>query len=382
MNDPYVNSNTPNSGNANTNTGNANANGHQQGGNTNKRQQYSNRARTISSGSTRGAFGPITVNDAQKQHDEIYRVQNAAMTRNYRNINKNDRKLNLNLPPVEVVSTDNLRDEETGGNGSGETHGNGHPLYRQPSSQHQHQQHQSRNAHKHQNPHERVPSTDSNTRFMFSHHSPTLEDLQLQAQKDREIQMFASMATNTNNDHHQVVNPMNMNMNMNDKYAHYGSNNNSLNHSWDDHPHQHLGNITNNDTFSYDDGDRSYSNDRSNDNDHENESQEEPSFFRDLFHQLVHDPNKPEFSSLQQTIWAILIGIFMGLFTAGWGQAVEMSVDFVWVAVPGFLLEKGFFTDLDGGLPLPHYIWICPAIFGGVSDCLLCFVCVVFCYIL
>jgi hypothetical protein len=288
LNDPNSNTNS----NTNTYTGNANANGPHQGGTT-KRQQFSNRTRTLSSGSTRGAFGPITVKDAQKQHDEIYRVQNAAMTRNYRNINKNDR--NLNLPPVEVV-TENLRDEETGGgNGNGGTHGNngnngnngngnGHPLYRQhkeqPSSQHQ-----SRNAHKHQNPHERVPSTDSNTRFMFSHHSPTLEDLQLQAQKDREIQMFASMATNT--DDHQANN-------MTDKYAHYGSNNNNLNHSWDDHP----GNITNNDTFSYED--QSYNdNGNGNGNDDENESQEEPSFFRDLYHQLVHDPNKPEFSSLQ-----------------------------------------------------------------------------------
>jgi len=352
--------------NSNSNANNNNANNdhqhqHQHQGGTTKRQQYTNRARTLSSGSTRGAFGPITVKDAQKQHDEIYRVQNAAMTRNYRNINKNDNDRNSNLPPVEVKVTEhqnqNMRDEETGNiNGNGNGKGNGHPLYRhhnhhneRPSSSQQQQQQQISS-----NEHQRVTSTDSNTRFMFSHHSPTLEDLQLQAQKEREIQMFASMATNTE-EHHGNVKPMNMNMS-NDKYAHYGSNN--LNHSWDDHPHP--GNMENNlnDTFSYDD--QSY----------ENESQEESSFFKDLFHQLVHDPHKPEFSSLQQTIWAILIGIFMGVFTAAWGQAVEVSVDFVWATVPGYLLEMGIFTDLDGRLPLPHYIWICPAIFGGVSICL------------
>jgi len=42
-------------------------------------------------------------------------------------------------------------------------------------------------------------------------------------------------------------------------------------------------------------------------------------------------------------------------------------MEIVWVKIPRYLLEKGIFTDLDGWLPLPHYMWMCPALLGGVS---------------
>jgi hypothetical protein len=87
---------------------------------------------------------------------------------------------------------------------------------------------------------------------------------------------------------------------------------------------------------------------------------------------VFYDPTKPEFTSLQQSSWAVLIGIFMGVLTALWSMAVEASVEFFWSTLPEFLLEQGIFTDLDGHLPLPHYMWICPAIFGGVSTTCTC----------
>ena len=94
---------------------------------------------------------------------------------------------------------------------------------------------------------------------------------------------------------------------------------------------------------------------------------DEPSFFQQMFRTLIYDYTKPEFTSSHQNVWAAIIGIMMGIFTAVWGIAVEMSVEFVWATIPEYLLEQGVFTGLDGRLPLPHYFWICPAIFGGVS---------------
>ena len=62
------------------------------------------------------------------------------------------------------------------------------------------------------------------------------------------------------------------------------------------------------------------------------------------------------------------MGIFIGIFTAYWGKLIEKCVEAVWVTFPSWLLAKGIFTDLDGHLPLPHYMWITPTIFGGVSS--------------
>eukprot|EP00557_Chaetoceros_sp_GSL56_P010730 CAMPEP_0176480506 /NCGR_PEP_ID=MMETSP0200_2-20121128/2315_1 /TAXON_ID=947934 /ORGANISM="Chaetoceros sp., Strain GSL56" /LENGTH=157 /DNA_ID=CAMNT_0017876633 /DNA_START=284 /DNA_END=757 /DNA_ORIENTATION=- len=56
----------------------------------------------------------------------------------------------------------------------------------------------------------------------------------------------------------------------------------------------------------------------------------------------------------------------MGLFTAAWGVVIETLVKFVWSTIPKYLLIMGIFTDMGGHLPLPHYMWMCPAFFGGI----------------
>jgi len=90
-----------------------------------------------------------------------------------------------------------------------------------------------------------------------------------------------------------------------------------------------------------------------------------------IIHTIFWDPyDDPEFSTVQQNTWAILLGIFMGVFTAKWGDVIEYCVYFVWVTIPEKLIEWGLFcSDLDAckALPLPHYIWMCPTLFGGVS---------------
>ena len=84
-----------------------------------------------------------------------------------------------------------------------------------------------------------------------------------------------------------------------------------------------------------------------------------------IIRNVVYDPTNPEFTSLQQFTWSVLIGIFFGISTALWGQTIERLVEFIWKDIPEQLLEWGIFTGLDGPRPLPHYMWVCPAIFGG-----------------
>ena len=85
-------------------------------------------------------------------------------------------------------------------------------------------------------------------------------------------------------------------------------------------------------------------------------------FFRYLF----YNPLSPEFTSLQQFSWALVIGVMMGVYTAFWKTLIEGGLDFVWEDIPEFLQEVGVFTDKDGIFPLYHYMWMCPAVFGGV----------------
>lgn len=90
-------------------------------------------------------------------------------------------------------------------------------------------------------------------------------------------------------------------------------------------------------------------------------------FFREhIYKKLLYNHENPEFTSLQQSVWAVIIGVFMGFATAYWSALVEYLIDLVWVDFPERLLEWGVFTDLNGRLPLPHYMWICPAFFGGL----------------
>lgn len=85
------------------------------------------------------------------------------------------------------------------------------------------------------------------------------------------------------------------------------------------------------------------------------------------FEYLIYNDKQPIFTDLQLTVWAVLLGIFMGFFTQYWGVLIETCVEFTWKTVPEYLYEHGIFTDLDGWFPLPYYIIICPAVFGGVS---------------
>jgi len=81
---------------------------------------------------------------------------------------------------------------------------------------------------------------------------------------------------------------------------------------------------------------------------------------------FVYDKQNPEFTTVQQYFWSCMIGTLMGVLTAGWGWIIDFCVNFVWKTVPEVLLQWGVFTDVDGPRPLPHYMWICPALFGGV----------------
>jgi hypothetical protein len=81
---------------------------------------------------------------------------------------------------------------------------------------------------------------------------------------------------------------------------------------------------------------------------------------------LFYDPTKPEFTSLQQFCWAVVIGIFFGIATAFWQIVINSSISFIWRDIPQILLSKGFFTDVNGSFPLPNYCWMCTSIFGGL----------------
>lgn len=80
----------------------------------------------------------------------------------------------------------------------------------------------------------------------------------------------------------------------------------------------------------------------------------------------LYNPVYPEFTSVQQFTWAVIIGITMGVFTAAWKILIERCVLFVWKDIPTLLLQKGYFSSLEGGFPIYHYMWICPSIMGAV----------------
>lgn len=277
-----------------------------------KRQQFAlnRRHRSLSNGSTRGAFGPMDVNDAHNDK-EIYEVQKAAMNNNLRNIN------------VPSSHSHGHGQAKVGSTKKHTTHGHGH---HRRAGHHQDDEEYARKSPEKKyesngngygsapvpgHGHHRRPSADANTNFAFSHHSPTYNDIKVKAAQEAEIQKFS-------------------------KYSGYGTQNNS----WDE------------DSFE--------SASISDENEH-------VSYIHQFVRTVFYDHTKPEFTSLQQSSWAVLIGIFMGFLTAVWGMTVEYLVEFFWSTLPEYLLEQGIFTGLDGHLPLPHYMWICPTIFGGVS---------------
>ncbi len=81
---------------------------------------------------------------------------------------------------------------------------------------------------------------------------------------------------------------------------------------------------------------------------------------------LFYNPLYPEFTSLQQFCWAVLLGVFMGIFTAGWKLLIDTCVEFTWKTLPEKLLQWGLFTDLNGAFPLYHYMWITPGLLSGI----------------
>jgi H+/Cl- antiporter ClcA len=81
---------------------------------------------------------------------------------------------------------------------------------------------------------------------------------------------------------------------------------------------------------------------------------------------LFYNPFYPEFTSLQQFCWAVVLGVFMGIFTAGWKLLIDACVEFTWKTFPEKLLQWGFFTNLDGAFPLYHYMWITPGVLSGI----------------
>jgi len=82
--------------------------------------------------------------------------------------------------------------------------------------------------------------------------------------------------------------------------------------------------------------------------------------------EYIINPEEPEFSTVQLHIWAVILGVLMGTFTAIYHKVVHHLIAFVWVEFPEYLKEEGYFTEMDGNFPLTHYMWIVPTISGGV----------------
>lgn len=82
-----------------------------------------------------------------------------------------------------------------------------------------------------------------------------------------------------------------------------------------------------------------------------------------LVRHYFYDPQSPEFSSLQQFNWSIVLGFVMGVFSAFWKAVIEGGVDFFWETLPKYLMDRGLFSD---SFPLFHYMWILPSLAGGV----------------
>jgi hypothetical protein len=85
-----------------------------------------------------------------------------------------------------------------------------------------------------------------------------------------------------------------------------------------------------------------------------------------IFRTLLYNPIYPEFTSLQQFNWAIIIGMSMGVYTTVWKFLIQTSVLFVWKDIPIFLLRFGVFTDLNGSFPIYHHMWIVPGVFSAI----------------
>lgn len=280
-----------------------------------RRSNFSNRERTHSSGSVRGAFGPTKFDNANK-HGDIFTTQKKAMKSNFSRINQ------PTLPQKHFKKSD-IED--------------GHSYYNHTSRSHQmlHDDQDGdlllQNSGLSPNDTHRHRRENYDESFDYSDTAPVNPGA---LERRQEIDRFSGYATGT-------YSPASDDKPSTRKHkSDYGSAAAAFDES----------KVSENMSYSafYSDGN------------------DEPSFFIRLMKTILYDSEKPEFTSAQQTTWAVLIGFFMGIFTALWNITLETSVEFVWVTIPTYLLEKGIFTDLKGWLPLPHYMWICPAIFGGL----------------
>lgn len=289
---------------------------HQQQSDSDRRSSFGNRERTNSSGSVRGAFGPTKFDNANK-HGDIFTTQKKAMKSNFSRINQPKLQKQHKNSDIEhghsYYSHSRRSHEMLHGDQDGD-------LLLQNSGL-------SPNDIGHSHRFEK--SDESFDYFDTAPVSPGASE------RRQEISRFSGYATGA----YSPASDEKLNMR---KYkSDYGSASAAFDES-------KLSDNMSHSAFHSDDID-------------------EPSMFIRLMKNIVYDSEKPEFTSSQQTTWAVLIGFFMGIFTALWNTVLETSVEVVWVKIPAYLLDKGIFTDLDGWLPLPHYMWICPALFGGVS---------------
>ena len=81
---------------------------------------------------------------------------------------------------------------------------------------------------------------------------------------------------------------------------------------------------------------------------------------------LFNDPKSPDLSFVQMTVWAVIVGALMGLYTLVWHYLIEKAIELVWETLPKCLFDWGIFTDSEGRLPLKHFFWMCPSLFSAI----------------
>jgi H+/Cl- antiporter ClcA len=380
----------------------------QQAAQVDRRGQYANRMRTASSGSTRGAFGlmpvdastsnPEDIRQKQQQYDRQHvHGQYHANGQGHDNgqYHGQNKKKQLSLPtPGQSINRDSanvIRDEEHGGygthnNGSGNGNGGGsYSPHRDLRQRHQYQHQGQSQGQGHIYSHQPLPN------------HPRSQQQQQQQQYDQQ-QNYAYQYSNNNgsmqysdiNFSDELNNSMNYSKSTNFDYSSnsniisdrdliastklIANNMNNNGHHDQQHHHHHnphknqRGGGRNNDVHyeSSVDGGSHRSNYNNGHGEEDGYPQEEEEYRQTWFEHLIWNEHNPEFTSLQQLVWAVFIGIAMGFFTALWGDFIEFCVEFTWKTVPEYLLEKGVFTDLEGSFPLPYYMILCPAVFGGV----------------
>lgn len=296
------------------------------------RRPHFNRNRTHSSGSVRGAFGPTKFDNANK-HMDIYTTQKKAMKSNFSGINKpvvhsHRKKLDIEYgsssenrkSDANFFSGTYGRDDLVASNLGDEvwSPGNAMQYHRRDNSDDTFEYSQNTS----------VPPAHLDFRSSDATNATPVE------LRRREINEFSYNATGN----HQSVDSDEFLM-VKRHSKDYGS------------AARHDGILSDNMSFV---SRKSFQND-------------DRSFFKKWYQILLYNEEKPEFTSAQQTTWAVIIGIIMGFFTAVWEIVLKKSIELIWQKLPLYLMNKGIFTDVGGHLPIPHFMWMCPTVFGGVS---------------